>query len=289
MLKYFGIMKNIGSTFVAEPQSARSILRTLPAIARGFAFARDWHFGSPGQPIDSDKNTSETSENPLRDYFNGHKTGRGIWKWEHYFDVYHDHFRKYVGREVAVLEVGIYSGGSLDMWQTYFGAGCKVYGVDIEDACKVYEKDGVEVFIGDQADRSFWRTFKQQVPRVDILIDDGGHAPEQQIVTLEEMLPHLRPGGVYLCEDVQGIHHEFASYVSGLTSHLHSINEKPGKTLSALPTEFQRAVYSIHLYPFLVVIEKVEAPIDLFVCPNHGTEWQPFSVHSFENAQRHNE
>ena len=38
----------------------------------------------------------------------------------------------------------------------------------------------------------------------------AGHTPEQQIVTLEEMLPHLRPGGVYLCEDVHGIHHDFA-------------------------------------------------------------------------------
>jgi hypothetical protein len=214
MRKYLRIMKNIGSTFMAEPKPARSILRTLPAIARGFAFAKDWRNGVPNHPIDSNPITSKTSQNPLKDYFDAHKTGRGLWKWEHYFDVYHHHLRKYVGKEVAVLEVGIYSGGSLDMWRTYFGAGCKIYGVDIEDACKAYQKEGIEVFIGDQADRSFWRTFKQQVPRVDILIDDGGHAPEQQIVTLEEMLP-TSPGGVYICEDVQGIHHEFRAYVSG--------------------------------------------------------------------------
>jgi hypothetical protein len=54
------------------------------------------------------------------------------------------------------------------------------------------------VFVGDQADRSFWKRVKQEVPNLGVVIDDGGHIPEQQIVTLEEMFPHLRPGGVYL-------------------------------------------------------------------------------------------
>ena len=44
-----------------------------------------------------------------------------VWKWKHYCDVYHRHFSKFVGREVHVLEVGIYSGGSLQMWREYFG------------------------------------------------------------------------------------------------------------------------------------------------------------------------
>jgi hypothetical protein len=45
------------------------------------------------------------------------------------------------------------------------------------------------IHIGDQGDREFWRAFRERVPPVDVLIDDGGHQPEQQIVTLEEMLP----------------------------------------------------------------------------------------------------
>jgi hypothetical protein len=90
------------------------------------------------------------------------------------------------------------------------------------------------------------------------------------------MLPHLRPGGVYLCKDVQGIHHDFAAYVSGLSSHLHTQNPIPGPVLAAAPTEFQRAVYSIHVYPFVVVIERTDSPISQFLCPRHGTEWQPF-------------
>jgi hypothetical protein len=275
MRKYLRAAKQIASAFLTEPRSIQCIVRTLPVINRGFVFARDWPPDGASNEIGLAKTSPDAIDNPLRDYFNSHKSGRGIWKWEHYFDVYHRHLRKFVGREVNVLEIGVYGGGSLRMWKQYFGSRCQVYGVDVEAVCKAYEEDGISVFIGDQADRSFWRSFKQQVPTLDVVIDDGGHAPEQQIVTLEELLPHLRPGGVYLCEDIQGTHHHFAAYVSGLTSLLHCMIGKQSQTLAATPTEFQRAVTAIHSYPFLVVIERAETPINEFVAPKHGTEWQP--------------
>jgi hypothetical protein len=113
----------------------------------------------------------------------------------------------------AALEIGVYSGGSLDIWRNYFGPKAIIYGVDIAPDCRTYENDGIKIFIGDQADRSFWREFRRGVPTLDIVIDDGGHQPEQQIASLEELLPFLRPGGVYFCEDVHGMYNEFASYV----------------------------------------------------------------------------
>lgn len=205
--------------------------------------------------------------NPLEAYFDAHLEGPGIWKFRHYFDIYHRHFAKFVGREVNVVEIGIYSGGSLNMWRSYFGDGCHVYGVDIQEACRAYECDGVSVFIGDQADSAFWAEFRRQVPDVDIVIDDGGHLVDQQIATLEETLPHMRPGGVYMCEDVGGIHNRFQAYVSGLSRNLASSFEATG---------FNQVVHSIHQYPFAIVIEKPERPIERFVDERHGTEWEPF-------------
>ena len=170
------------------------------------------------------------------------------------------------------------------MWQRYFGHGVQVIGIDIEPACRVYEKDGVRVFIGDQADRDFWRRFRAEVPRVDILIDDGGHDPKQQSVTLEEMLPHLAPGGVFLCEDVHGRHNEFWHMVLSMSDHLNStalqgfmeepqgLKERRNQPVSA----FQKAVKSISLYPFVVVVEKHETESHGLVSAKNGTEWQPF-------------
>lgn len=244
------------------------------ATLRGFLRGREWP--SPPPPT-----ASPAPPNPLRTYFDAHRDGFGIWKWNHYFDIYHRHFQPFVGREVHVLEIGIYSGGSLGMWKHYFGSRCHVYGVDIEDACKAYESSGVSVFIGDQQDRTFWKRFRREVPTLDIVIDDGGHLFEQQVVTIEELLPHLRPGGVYLCEDVHGALNRFSSYVSGLALNLNTVNggtsdEAPERSLVSEATPFQSGIDSVHLYPFVVVIQKRDTPEAEFVAPKRGTQWQPF-------------
>jgi hypothetical protein len=132
----------------------------------------------------------------------------------------------------------------------------------------VYERESITVHIGDQADRRFWSRVKQEVPEVDILIDDGGHKPFQQIVTFEEMYPHLRPGGVYICEDVHGVLNLFHAYVAGFSGNLNFVGTQPNPC--------QQATASVHLYPFLIVIEKPASPPGQFVAPKHGTLWQPF-------------
>jgi hypothetical protein len=188
------------------------------------------------------------------------RSGRGVWKWEHYFDIYDRHFRKFVGRPVTVVEIGVMGGGSLDLWRRYFGPQATIYGVDINESCKRLESD-YKILIGDQGDRAFWKSFKAIVKSVDILIDDGSHRPEDQIVTLEEMLPHLSPGGVFLCEDIHGIHNGFCTYVHGIEKSLHAMQEQPSEAQKWL---------SIHSYPYVTVIEKHAAPIQRLHAPKIG-------------------
>ena len=220
--------------------------------------------------------------NPIREFFNARQQGAGIWKWDHYFDVYHRHFNRFRGQEVHILEIGIYSGGSLELWREYFGPAAHIYGVDIEPACKAYEAANVKVFIGDQQDRGFWREFRHAVPSLDIVIDDGGHQARQQIVSVEELLPHLRPGGVYLCEDVQRECNAFAVYAQGMADMLNSSEQfvknltDPERRIVSKPTPFQSNVASVAFYPFVAVIERRAAPLAEFRAPKHGTEWEPF-------------
>jgi SAM-dependent methyltransferase len=216
----------------------------------------------------------------LLDYFNAHKEGPGLWKSHHYFEIYHRHFQKFIGKQVNVLEVGIYSGGSLGMWREYFGKNCHIYGTDIEPACMAYKSDGIDVFIGDQSDRNFWKKFRETVPKIDILIDDGGHHPEQQRITLEEMLPHLQPGGVYLCEDIWDIGSRatcFGGFVSGLVCCMNGAKrETDDFHAPVIPSGFQASVRSVIQYPYVTVIEKHDQNPGLFITTKHGTEWQPY-------------
>lgn len=251
---------------------AASWLRRLSMFRRGEKFAAAMASDFPA--------AAPPPKTSLEQYFDANQEGPGLWKWRHYFEIYERHFGKFVGRDVHVVEVGVYSGGSLPMWQQYFGPGCRVYGVDIEDACRGYEGPSVRVFVGDQADRAFWRTFRGEVPRVDIFIDDGGHTPQQQRVTLEEMLPHLAPGGVYLCEDIHAAGNEFAAYVAGLCDALNQNKgsgfHKDRQALEVPCSGFQRRVHSIHHYPFATVIEVRDSAVGRMSAPKHGTQWQPF-------------
>jgi hypothetical protein len=91
------------------------------------------------------------------------------------------------------------------------------------------------------------------------------------------MLPHIRLGGVYLCEDIHGANNKFAAYVQGLASGLNftAPAEMPKDTagLAFAGSELQATIHSIHLYPFVAVIEKREQNLDLFIAPKHGTQW----------------
>ena len=71
-----------------------------------------------------------------------------------------------------VLEIGVYHGGSLQMWREYFGAGAAI---DVNPECYRLQGEQIEVIIGDQADRGFLASLRVRFPRIDIMIDDGGH------------------------------------------------------------------------------------------------------------------
>jgi 23S rRNA U2552 (ribose-2'-O)-methylase RlmE/FtsJ len=260
----------------APPKLARAAdqaRETLARIARPVLWAarsaQGYRYGQRLAPGNGAVGSPVPAPGPgaLEQYWDAHTEGPGIWKFRHYFEIYERHFSKFVGTDVHVAEIGIFSGGSLPMWRKYFGPQSHIYGIDIQEACRAYQGEGVSVFIGDQGDPAFWNDFRRQVRTLDIVIDDGGHQVDQQITTLEAVLPHLRPGGVYMCEDVGGIHNRFQAYVNGLSRNL-------AADFKASP--FNQVVHSIHHYPFAVVIEKPVAPVERFVDERHGTRWEPF-------------
>lgn len=137
----------------------------VSSVCSGYEFTRGYT-DNIQQP--SNDNIPATQSNPLWKYFQNYTQWPGIFKWEHYFDIYHRHLARFVGQKVDVLEIGIFGGGSLEMWRSYFGRQSRIYGVDINPACKAYENDHTTIFIGDQEDRDFWRRVKKTIGAVDI-------------------------------------------------------------------------------------------------------------------------
>ena len=42
-------------------------------------------------------------------------------KWDKYFSIYENYFKKFKNSEIIFVEIGIFNGGSLRMWKDYFG------------------------------------------------------------------------------------------------------------------------------------------------------------------------
>lgn len=202
--------------------------------------------------------------NDIQKYFQDNPSHL-ITKFDSYFDVYDRHFSRFRGKEVVILEIGIFHGGSLKMWKHYFGDKATIVGVDINPDCKKFEEEGIKVFIGSQEDRGFLRKLKKEVPKIDVLIDDGGHTMNQQITTFEEMYSHISTDGVYLCEDVHTSYFEefgggygkpntYIEYTKRLIDKLNAWYSK-NKEIHDVD-EFTVSTKSMHYYESIVVLER---------------------------------
>ncbi|OAV72390.1 hypothetical protein Barb6_01159 [Bacteroidales bacterium Barb6] len=189
--------------------------------------------------------------------------GRLIHKWTSYFPVYERYFEQYKNRPVTILEIGVFHGGSLQMWKKYFGKKAIIYGLDIDPRCKSLEEENVKIFIGSQSDRKYLKWLKTQIPKVDIILDDGGHTMKQQRVSFEELIDHVKDDGIYMCEDCHTSYWPsfgggylrkgtFIEYSKKLIDYLNAWHTK-----QLTVNSFTQSVRSISFYDSIVVFEKM--------------------------------
>jgi hypothetical protein len=94
-------------------------------------------------------------------------------------------------------------GASLRGWRDLFPQ-ASVYGADIDRGI-LFQEDRIKTFYCDQLDKSSIRSLWSQPglrDGADIIIEDGLHTFEANVSFLEASLDHLRPGGIYVVEDI---------------------------------------------------------------------------------------
>ena len=219
--------------------------------------------------------------------------GRLIHKWWHYFGIYERHFSAFRGKPIRLLEYGVFHGGSLQMWKQYFGPQAQIIGVDINPRCASLAEPGIEIVIGDQEDRQTHAQLREKYGEFDIVIDDGGHTMQQQIITFEEMYPTVKEGGVYLAEDIHtsyqsqwggGLHKPgtFIEFSKGFIDQLHawyatSPEHQPGMLTNC--------TYGVHFYDSIVAVEKrkTSKPFELLT----GTAAFPIDAQNYIRLAEH--
>jgi len=199
----------------------------------------------------------------LKQIFNGHKD-RLINKWEHYVDIYDTIFEKHSGKNITILEIGIYHGGSLQVWKKFLGPKAKIIGIDIDVKCKEFEEENIQIYIGDQKDVNFLNRVANIVGPFDIIIDDGGHFMDEQKVSFKTLFPKMKNTGIYIIEDA---HTSYMNDYNGGYLNKYSFIEFSKKLIDEINSqhinskEFSpdyQAINSIHFYDSLIIIGKLK-------------------------------
>ena len=191
--------------------------------------------------------------------------GYPIDKWPHYFPIYDRHFSWYRNKSLTFLEIGVARGGSLQMWQRFFGPLAKIVGIDIQERSKSYETPGTFVRIGDQADEQFLQSLIDEFGVPDVVLDDGSHRMEHISKTFNFLYPKLPKNGVYMVEDLHTAYwEEFGggarkpdTFINISKDFIDRLNADHSRGQVA-PNFITRQTFAISFYDSVIVFEKGE-------------------------------
>lgn len=131
-------------------------------------------------------------------------TGKVSDKWSIYLHIYQRLFADYVDRPIAILEIGIQNGGSLEVWSHHFPLAYCFVGCDIDPACAqlTYEDPRVRIVVGDANQNETETTIAAINASFDIVIDDGSHLSRDIVQSFCRYFPRIPLGGIFIAEDL---------------------------------------------------------------------------------------
>ncbi len=120
-----------------------------------------------------------------------------------HLETYMRYFSPFTEREIVLLELGVYKGGSLLLWRDYFSQG-RIIGLDINPVTIQDLSGRIIVYQGRQEDtRLLDQIAWEQAPSgFDIIIDDCSHIGALSRTSFWHLFDnYLKPGGIYAIED----------------------------------------------------------------------------------------
>jgi len=120
--------------------------------------------------------------------------------------IYNDLFKPLRNDVKKFVEVGIHDGESIRLWRDYF-INAEIYGLDInpteaEYKLSQYSKDRLNFVRMDQSKIEDIEIFSSEHNDIDIILDDGSHRMYDQQITFAKMFKSLKPGGIFIIEDL---------------------------------------------------------------------------------------
>lgn len=118
-------------------------------------------------------------------------------------EFYYNYFKDL--KRPIILEIGVWKGASIKMYNEFFNGDCEIYCIDIDPNRDVSDiGDNVHFFVVDQGDINQLNAFKEKMGDIkfDIILDDGSHQIFHQMLTYAVFRKLLKPNGIYVMEDL---------------------------------------------------------------------------------------
>lgn len=134
-----------------------------------------------------------------------------------YIDMYYEEtLKNYKDKTVALLEIGVNAGRSLELWAKYFNESSTIIGIDKKITIPYKpSKKNMHYVIGDATKEETVKKFDS----FDIIIDDGSHRIQDQLKSFNLLYPKLKESGVYIIEDIRDIDNTITQFKSLENSH----------------------------------------------------------------------
>lgn len=173
----------------------------------------------------------------------GYKDGKVELLHCYYQTVYPQLMERYRTKVFRMVEIGLDSGAGSLLWQEYFPC-AEIYGIEKKDAAvHTTGAESIHTAQGDQEDTQFLQDFVQQTGGgFSLIIDDGGHTPEQQLNSYKILFAQaLLPGGTYIIEDIETSYWQKGSEIYGKPISVGGINER-----DVVINKFREAVHVVN-------------------------------------------
>lgn len=122
--------------------------------------------------------------------------------FHNYTKVYADFFGPVRNEPLVFLELGIYKGNSVKLWESYF-PNATLYFIDNTPSYIEYFSRRSHYHFMDQTDWYTLHAFARSVGgEFDIILDDCGHTMVGQIGSFQTFFPYIKSGGLYVIEDL---------------------------------------------------------------------------------------
>jgi hypothetical protein len=147
---------------------------------------------------------------------------------------YEERFLPYKDDEITLMEIGTSGGWSIRLWYYYFKNASMIYAmdsfkfIDFVNFVQKGEADSTHKAMGYKdieppknikyvIEDAYTNDAANVIPDCDIIIDDGPHTLDSQLKSVELYLQKVKPGGLFIIEDIASIENQKQIYDKALS------------------------------------------------------------------------